>query len=574
MTSPCRSLKGIAAAPGLAAGPAAVWYEESLSIPRRTDSDPLTENHRLDQARKAVGEEIAELRRKVANEAGEAEAAIFDAHGMFLTDTSLLQRTSQELERGLNAEAAWMDAIEHFAGQLASLPDPTLSARAADVRDVGQRVLRTLLGRSALPGLALKKPSVIVARDLAPSQTVSLEKRLVLAFCTAEGGPTSHTAILSRALGLPAVVGLGHDILEVAEGATLLVDGDRGEAILEPDERSLQAFNERGRQARQKAEAEQARASEPAVTRDGHRVEIVANVGSSADAETALACGAEGIGLLRTEFLYLDRQVGPSEAEQGFAYDSILDIMGQRPVVVRTLDVGGDKSLPYLDLGHEANPFLGWRAIRMCLDRPDFFKTQLRALLRSGAGHDLRIMFPMVSTLEEVRKAKVLLAEAQDEAQAAGHPVAEGVQVGIMVEVPSVAVLADRFASEVDFFSIGTNDLTQYTMAAERTNNRVAHLSDALHPAVLRQIQRVIAAGHEAGIWVGVCGELAGDPEGVPVLLGLGLDEFSMAPPLIPRAKAILRRWTLTEARQLAEEALKLDTAGGVRELVQARQPS
>jgi phosphoenolpyruvate-protein phosphotransferase len=439
---------------------------------------------------------------------------------------------------------------------------------------VGQRVLRTLLGRSALPGLALKKPSVIVARDLAPSQTVSLEKRLVLAFCTAEGGPTSHTAILSRALGLPAVVGLGRDILEVAEGATLLVDGDRGEAILEPDERSLQAFNERGRQARQKAEAEQARASEPAVTRDGHRVEIVANVGSSADAETALACGAEGIGLLRTEFLYLDRQVAPSEAEQGFAYDSILDIMGQRPVVVRTLDVGGDKSLPYLDLGHEANPFLGWRAIRMCLDRPDFFKTQLRALLRSGAGHDLRIMFPMVSTLEEVRKAKVLLAEAQDEAQAAGHPVAEGVQVGIMVEVPSVAVLADLFASEVDFFSIGTNDLTQYTMAAERTNNRVAHLSDALHPAVLRQIQRVIAAGHEAGIWVGVCGELAGDPEGVPVLLGLGLDEFSMSPPLIPRAKAILRRWTLTEARQLAEEALKLDTAGGVRELVQARQPS
>jgi phosphoenolpyruvate-protein phosphotransferase len=574
MTRPVRSLKGIAAAPGLASGPAAIWTEQTLSIPRRTGADRATEGRRLDEARQAVGQEIKALRQKVTSEASEAEAAIFDAHAMFLTDTALLKKVTAGLEGGLNAEAAWMDAIEHFASQLAALPDPTLSARAADVRDVGQRVLRSLLGRSAEAGLTLEKPSVVVARDLAPSQTVSLDKRLVLAFCTAEGGPTSHTAILSRALGLPAVVGLGHELLQIRREAVLLVDGDRGEVVLEPDEDSLLAFEERGRHARRKAEAEQAQAGEPAITRDHHRVEIVANVGSPSDARSALTCGAEGIGLLRTEFLYLDRQVAPTETEQTSAYDAILDIMGTRPVVVRTLDVGGDKSLPYLDLGHEANPFLGWRAIRMCLDRPDFFKTQLRALLRSGVGHDLRIMFPMVSTIEEVRKAKVLLAEAQDEAQAAGHSVAERIQVGIMVEIPSVAVLADRFSDEVDFFSIGTNDLTQYTMAAERTNNRVAHLGDALHPAVLRLIQRVINAGHEAGIWVGVCGELAGDPEGAPVLLGLGLDEFSMAPPLIPRAKAVLRRWTLTEARQLAEEALKLDTASGVRELVQARQPS
>jgi phosphoenolpyruvate-protein phosphotransferase len=328
--------------------------------------------------------------------------------------------------------------------------------------------------------------------------------------------------------------------------------------------RRLQA--ESGRIARE----EQATAQEPVITPDGRRIEIVANIGGVADAANALRMGAEGVGLLRTEFLYLERATAPSEAEQQAAYREVLELMEDRPVVVRTLDVGGDKQLAYLDLGKEANPFLGWRAIRMCLDQPDFFKVQLRALLRASPGHDLRIMFPMVSVLDEVRQAKRLLQEAWQELAAGGIPVAEDIQVGIMVEIPSVALMAEHFAREVDFFSVGTNDLTQYTFAAERTNERVAHLGDAIHPAVLRQIRAVSQAAHAAGIWVGVCGELAGDPDAAPILLGLELDEFSMSPGSIPHAKTILRQWTMQAARDLAEQALALDSAEAVRGLVRA----
>lgn len=572
-TDPPRRLRGIAAAPGLSSGPVAVWPEEVLEIPRRTGMDAQVERQRLAESRAIVEKELEQVQQNIGRQAGTDEAAIFAAHALILADQALLKRADIALASGLNAEAAWMDAVEFFAAQLAGLPDPTLSARAADVRDVGHRVLRHLLGLGGTPTPHLSEPSVVVARDLAPSQTASLDKRLVRAFCTAAGGPTSHTAILARALGLPAVVGLGSSLLDVPEGTLLLVDGDQGSVTIDPDATALEAFEIAAAETRRRHEVDRAHASEPAVTLDGHSVEVVANVGNADDAAAALSCGAEGIGLLRTEFLYLDRKTAPSEEEQIEAYNTILDAMGSRPVVVRTLDVGGDKALPYLDLGKEDNPFLGWRAIRMCLDRPEFFLVQLRALLRAGAGHDLRIMFPMVSTLEEVRKAKQLVAEARRQIADRGQPLAESPQVGIMVEVPSVAVMADRFAREVDFFSIGTNDLTQYTLAAERTNDRVAHLSDALHPAVLRQVKQVIEAGHAQGLWVGVCGELAGDPEAVPILLGLGLDEFSMAPPLIPRAKAILRQWSRRAARTLAAEVLDQDTADAVRSLSRQRTP-
>jgi phosphoenolpyruvate-protein phosphotransferase len=569
-----RAMRGIAAAPGLAQGPAVVWPEGTVVVPRHTGQDWETEWARLEAARRVAREEISRLKDKVAKEAGRAEAALFDAHIMILDDTALLKRSEPAMEGGLNAEAAWMDAVEYYARQLDSLPDPTLRARAADVRDVGQRVLRHLLGPEAQPGLDLHEPAVIIARDLTPSQTASLNKSLVLAFCTAEGGPTSHTAILAKALGLPAVVGLGPAVLGLPPGAFLLVDGDRGKVIAYPDEITLQDFQTRHRKALRLARAEEAEAHEPAITRDGHQVRVVANVGNPGEAVAALEFGAEGIGLLRTEFLYLARTTAPDEEEQLAAYNSVLGVMETHPVVVRTLDVGGDKELPYLDLGHESNPFLGWRAIRMCLDRPDFFKVQLRALLRASPGHDLHIMFPMITTLDEVRQAKTLLDEARREVQAAGHPIAETIQVGIMVEVPSVAILADLFASEIDFFSIGTNDLTQYTMAAERTNDRVAHLSDACHPAILRQIQPVVTAGHRAGIWIGVCGELAGDPEAVPILLGLEVDELSMAPASIPHIKATIRRWSFQAAQRLASEAINLDSAVAVRRLVRSHQPA
>ncbi|MDR7587693.1 MAG: phosphoenolpyruvate--protein phosphotransferase [Armatimonadota bacterium] len=571
--SSSRTLTGIAAAPGLASGPAVLWEEAPVEIPRRTGCRPEDERARLDAARAAARDQIRQLREKVATEAGPAEAAIFDAHLLFLDDSALLGLVQAALERGVNAEAAWMDAVEHFARQLQQLPDPTLRARAADVRDVGWRVLDHLLGRQRAGPLPAA-PAVIVARDLAPSQLAALDVARVRAFCTAEGGPTSHTAILARAWGKPAVVGIGPAILQVREGTRLLVDGTRGQVVVDPDAAAVEEFAAREAADSRRRQDEVRAAAEPARTRDGRRVEVVANVGAVEEAAEALRQGAEGIGLVRTEFLYLNRRTPPSEEEQLAAYRAILEVMGTRPVVIRTLDIGGDKPLPYLPMPAEANPFLGWRAIRISLQRPDLFLPQLRALLRASPGHDLRIMFPLIATPDELRRAQAALAQAAQEVRAAGHPVAERVQVGMMVEVPSAAILADIFAREVDFFSIGTNDLTQYTLAADRGNERVAALGDAIHPAVLRQIQRVIEEGHAAGRWVGLCGELAGDPEAIPILLGLGLDEFSMAPQAIPAAKAVIRRWSLDVARDLARRALQMDSAEAVRALVRQTPPA
>ncbi len=568
-----RALHGIAAAPGLAAGPAVVWRETAVAIPRVRSRPPAEEIARLTAARNAARDEIRHLKAKVTAEAGPAEAAIFDAHLMFLDDTALLQRVQTAIEAGTIAEAAWQDTIEFFAAQLAQLPDPTLQARAADVRDVGGRVLDHLLGRAAT-GLDVRGPSVIVARDLAPSQIASLPVAQVLAFCTAEGGPTSHTAILAKAWGKPAVVGLGAALLEIRDGAQLLVDGSRGEVVVDPDEPAAREFAQRRAETERQAADALAAAAEPALTRDGRRLEVVANIGSVEDTTSALACGAEGVGLLRTEFLYLNRHSAPTEEEHLGAYRAILQAMGTRPVIARTLDVGGDKPLPYLDLPKEANPFLGWRAIRISLDRPELFAVQLRALLRASPGHDLRIMFPMIATLDELRAAKAALHDARRAVRGAGYAVAASLQVGMMVEVPAAAVLADQFAREADFFSIGTNDLTQYTLAADRTNERVAALGDACHPAVLRLIRQVVESAHRAGRWVGVCGELAGEADAVPLLLGLDLDELSMAPQSIPAAKAILRQWSWARAQQLAEQAQQQDSAAAVRALVRRTPPS
>jgi phosphoenolpyruvate-protein phosphotransferase len=466
-----------------------------------------------------------------------------------------------------------MDGIEFFAAQLARLPDPTLQARAADVRDVGRRVLDHLLGRPSA-GLDLRVPSVIVARDLAPSQIASLPVARVLAFCTAEGGPTSHTAILAKAWGKPAVVALGNTVLEISDGVQLLVDGSRGEVVIDPDEQTGQAFALRRQQSEKMAASALAAAGEPAITLDRRRIEIAANIGSVEDAAQAVEYGAEGVGLLRTEFLYLDRQSAPTEEDHLAAYKAILQTMGTRPVIARTQDIGGDKTVPYLDLPKEANPFLGWRAIRISLDRPEVFAVQLRALWRASPGHDLRIMFPMIATPDELRAAKAALDRARLDVTASNQAVAARVQVGMMVEVPSAAVLADQFAREVDFFSIGTNDLTQYTLAADRTNERVVALSDACHPAVLRLIDQVVESGHRENRWVGVCGELAADADAVPLLLGLGVDELSMAPQRIPAVKVIIRQWSYLRAKQLARQALAASSAAAVRALVRETPPA
>jgi len=484
---------------------------------------------------------------------------------MFLDDPTLLNVVENFLHQGLNAEAAWMDSVTEAAETLNHLSDTTLAARAADLRDVGERVLKHLTGESTAASLTLTKASIVIARDLTPSQTASLDKSLVLAFCTAEGGPTAHTAILARALQIPAVVGLGEGILSASENEMLIVNGSAGQVTRQPAKTEILEAQKLKSNFEKVSRSALASASGPAITKDGRRVEVVANVGSVEDSRKALDFGAEGIGLLRTEFLYLQRDAAPTEDEQYEAYRTIFDVMQVRPVVVRTLDIGGDKMLPYLELPREENPFLGWRAIRICLERPDIFQPQLRALLRAAVGHDIRIMFPMIAALEEIRAAKAAVAEAREALQARGIAVAQKVQLGMMVEIPSAAVIADVFAREVDFFSIGTNDLTQYTMAAERTNKHVAHLSDAIHPAVLRLIKQVTDAAHGARRWAGICGELGGDADAIPILLGIGVDELSMTPALIPQAKVIIRTCDLPSARRLAEEALALDTAEAVR---------
>ncbi len=567
-------LKGISASPGTAVGPAFVIEEERLTFEHQASSGSEPELERLDLALAAGRAQLGKLLQSAGERLDRAEAAIFEAHIMFLDDPALLERVRKGIvDKVLSAPAAWSEGTEFYARQMEAMQDEYLRARAADIRDVGRSVLRLLLDKEGPESRPLTRPSIVLARDLAPSDTVRLEKDLVLGFCTAEGGPTSHTAILAKALGLPAVVGAGEALMFIPPGRLLIMDGDSGVVWIDPDAPTQARYTRAWQSNQATAALELNAAHQPAITQDGLQVAIVANVGTVDDSRRALELGAEGIGLLRTEFLYLDRDAAPTEAEQTQAYRSILEVMQARPVVVRTLDVGGDKPLPYLDMPPEKNALLGWRAIRMCLDRPDFFKTQLRALWRAGPGHDLRVMFPMISTLDEFRLARQLWLEARQEVAETGIALADSVPLGIMVEIPSVAMLAELFAVEVDFFSVGTNDLTQYTMAADRTNPHVARLGDACHPAVLRQIRSVSQAAHAHGKWVGVCGELGGDPAGLPLLLGLGLDELSMTPHSIPGAKAIIRRWSVPEARALADEAMRLDSAEAVRQLVTARSP-
>ena len=521
---------------------------------------PQQEWERMQAAFHTALDQLKQVYEKARQEAGEAQAAIFEAHMQMLQDPELIDSVRQSiLASHENAEKALMDAAEHYARTLEELPDEYFRARAADVRDVARRCLRILLHKPQVE-VVLNQPSIIVARDLSSSDTVRMDKNMVLGFCTAEGGATSHTAILAKATGVPAVVGAGEELLKIVGGCNLIINGRTGVVIIDPDEATVVASLKAQKVDKERAASELSVAGNPAMTQDGIRSEVVANVGSVADAQKAVACGAEGIGLLRTEFLYLDRQTAPDEEEQYIVYKDIFDIQGSRPVVIRTIDVGGDKELPYIDLGKEDNPFLGWRAIRMCLDNPEFFKTQLRSILRAAIGHDIRIMFPMIATVTEVTRARQILDEARVELQSAGQPFGEKVQVGIMIEIPAAAVMADKLVKVVDFFSIGTNDLTQYTLAVERTNKKVAHISNALDPAVLRLIAKVIEEGHKGGVWVGMCGELAGEPKAIPILLGLGLDEFSMAPTLVPHAKAVIRQCSVTACKKIANDVLDMPT--------------
>ncbi|MBD2520142.1 phosphoenolpyruvate--protein phosphotransferase [Nostoc sp. FACHB-973] len=562
-------LSGIAASGGVAIAPVVHYQPTPISITQYHVDDPETEWQRLQAAIHIARQEIQAVFSQASFQIGDAEAAIFDAHLLFLEDPVLLEAAHHGiLEHHINAEAAWQAAVDEVATSYHALEDSYLQERVDDVVDVGQRVLRLLTG-NAPANLHLDSPAILVASDLTPSDTAGLDPTKVLGICTTSGSATSHSAIIARTLGIPAVLGIDAQVLHLADGTIMALDGESGKAWVEPELdilEQLQAKREAWQTAQQQARVT---AHQPAITRDDRQVSVFANIGSISDVQVAVANGAEGVGLLRTEFLYLDRTSAPTEEEQLAVYQAIAQVLDHRPLMIRTLDVGGDKPLPYLRIGFpEANPFLGWRGIRFCLGNPEVFKTQLRAILRASVGHQIKIMLPMIATLTEVRAAKAILGEVQAELHQAGIPFDAAIKVGIMVEVPSAVAIADQLAAEVDFFSIGTNDLSQYTMAGDRTNPRVANLVDALHPAVLRMVQRTVQAAHAAGISVGLCGELAADPLATPILLGLGLDELSVNPQSIPAIKQAINHLSLGESEAIAASVLQQDSAKDVRELI------
>lgn len=563
------NLRGIPAAPGFAHGNTLVVKQEELEIPQHDIENAEAETQRLMDACKKGQEELSVFKDDVHGRSESNESQIFEAHRMILEDVALLDKAKKSIQNGINAEKAWMDAIEYFAQMMEQIQDETLSSRAVDIRDVGRRVLGHLLGVS-VGCTVLTEPAVIIGDDLTPSDTVSLDKDLVLGFCTARGGPTSHTAILAKAFGLPAVVGLGEKILTVPNGTLVLVNGNDGEVCVEPDEKELAAFKKKEQVEKEEQKEARVAAQALAVTADGERVEVVANVGGIADAPLGIRNGAEGVGLFRTEFLYLDRTTLPTETEQIEAYDAVFSLYKGMPMVVRTLDIGGDKVIPYLDLPQELNPFLGWRGVRMLDGAETIFLQQFRALLQAGQDVDLRIMVPMVSGLAEILAVKAVMEQAKAELTAEGKSFTSKVQFGIMIEVPSAALLADRLAKEVDFFSIGTNDLTQYTLAVDRTNSKVAHLASPLNPAVLGLIKQTIDSAHHEGKWVGLCGELAGEPLAAPILLGLGLDEFSMSPARVPVIKQVMKKLHKADCQALAEKVVAFTDAEEVKLASQA----
>jgi multiphosphoryl transfer protein len=558
-------LRAFAASPGIAIGPARHLQIPELTVPDALADDPGTELARLDAAIDAAREDIEAQRAAVAG-AAQAQAAIFDAHLLFLQDAAILDPARYAIAHGRSAPGAWRDAVGAVAATWEALEDEYLRARVDDLRSVGRQVLAHLLG-VALPASATAGPGVLVADVLTPADTAGLGESGTVGIVTATGGPTSHAAVLARSLGIPAVVGAGPDVLAIAEGTQLAVDGGAGTVYLAPPAEVMDGLRAAAAEHEERERRAGSRALEPAVTTDGVRIEVAANIGSPAEAAAAVSAGADGVGLFRTELLFMGRPDLPGEDEQEHAYRQAALALDGRPMVVRTLDVGADKPLPALAQPAEANPFLGVRGVRLSLERPDLLDTQLRALIRVAADHPVRIMFPMISTLAELRAAR----DAVERARAAVGAIERSgprTEIGIMVEVPAAALMADVLAGEADFFSIGTNDLTQYTLAADRGNERVASLADPLHPSVLRLIARTAEAAQAQRRWVGVCGELAADPVATAVLLGLGVRELSMSAPAIAGVKEAVRATDLGRARAIADRAVELASAEAVRELL------
>ena len=554
-------LRGVCASPGSAFGHVVQLTASALQISELATDQP----REREQLQQALASASAQLQVLCDNAAGKAQGEIFKAHQELLEDPGLLEQAFGLIAQGKSAAFAWQSATHETATLFKGLGNRLLAERALDLEDVGQRVLKLILGVQD-SALELPEQAILIAEQLTPSQTATLDTRKVAGFATVGGGATSHVAILARALGLPALCGMSPQVLALANGTAVLLDADQGQLHLQPDPQRVQQLTARRAFEHQRQQQDLQQAALPACTRDGVRIEVSANIASLAEAEQAMNLGAEGVGLLRSEFLYLERSSAPGHAEQVATYSAIARAVGTgHNLVVRTLDVGGDKPLAYVPMEHEANPFLGLRGIRLCLDRPQLLREQFSAILASADLTRLHIMLPMVTQLSELRMARQLLEE-----QALALGITTLPKLGIMIEVPAAALMADLFAPEVDFFSIGTNDLTQYTLAMDRDHPRLASQADSLHPAVLRLIASTVKAAHAHGKWVGVCGALASETLAVPVLLGLGVDELSVSVPLVPSIKARVRQLDYAECQALAQRVLGLECAGQVRAALQS----
>ncbi|EHH1653933.1 phosphoenolpyruvate--protein phosphotransferase [Enterococcus faecium] len=566
-------LKGIAASDGVAVAKAYLLVQPDLTFSKATVEDTAAEEARLDAALAKSTEELQQIREKAAQSLGEAEAQVFDAHLMVLSDPEMVGQIKQNIkDNSVNAESALKEVTDMYIGMFEAMEDNAyMQERAADIRDVAKRILAHLLGVTLPNPSMINEEVVVVAHDLTPSDTAQLDRNFVKAFVTDIGGRTSHSAIMARSLEIPAIVGTKEITAKVKEGDILAVNGIEGDVIIDPTDEQKAEFEKAGADyAAQKAEWEKLKNAET-VTADGKHFELAANIGTPKDLVGVHNNGGEAVGLYRTEFLYMDSPDFPTEDDQYEAYKAVLEGMEGKPVVVRTMDIGGDKELPYLQLPHEMNPFLGYRALRISLSEQgdEMFRTQVRALLRASVHGNLRIMFPMVATLKEFRAAKAIFEEEKQKLISEGKEVSDTIQVGIMIEIPAAAVLADKFAKEVDFFSVGTNDLIQYTMAADRMNERVSYLYQPYNPSILRLIKNVIDAAHAEGKWAGMCGEMAGDQTAVPLLVGMGLDEFSMSATSILKTRSLMKRLDTAKMAELADRALKeCDTMEEVVELV------
>ncbi|GLB60408.1 phosphoenolpyruvate--protein phosphotransferase [Cytobacillus sp. NCCP-133] len=562
-------LNGIAASSGIAIAKAYRLVEPDLSFDKKKIEVPAQEVERFQTALAESKGELEVIRDNAHRELGADKAAIFDAHLLVLSDPELISPIEDKIKTDkVNAESALSETADMFITMFEQMDNEYMKERAADIRDVTKRVLSHLLGVQIANPSMIAEEVIIIAEDLTPSDTAQLNRQFVKGFTTDIGGRTSHSAIMARSMEIPAVVGTKESTKQIKNGDLVIVDGLKGLVHINPTPEAVAEYEEEQRKfEEQKAEWAKL-VNEKSISADGHHVELAANIGTPKDLKGVVENGGEGIGLYRTEFLYMGRDQLPTEEEQFESYKAVLEGMKGKPVVVRTLDIGGDKELPYLNLPKEMNPFLGFRAIRLCLEEQDMFRTQLRALLRASTYGNLKIMFPMIAALDEFRQGKAILEDVKQKLVSEGTKVADNIEIGIMVEIPSTAVMAEQFAKEVDFFSVGTNDLIQYTMAADRMNERVSYLYQPYNPAILRLVKMVIDAAHKEGKWAGMCGEMAGDETAIPLLLGLGLDEFSMSATSILKARSQIRNLKQKDMEALAEKALHLNTAEEVERAV------